>query len=122
MSYANSGFSPVTFRRGVPMMRLRRNPNPFPLIVIPQHRLDNVWALSSVLHEVSHNLQADLGLWEEIPKRVYQRLVSEGWLPAAIAQVWANWHKETMADMFALIWGGGGSDRIFDGCGRSCSG
>ncbi len=120
MSYANSGFSPVTFRRGVPMMRLRRNPNPFPLIVIPQHRLDNVWALSSVLHEVSHNLQADLGLWEEIPQRVYQRLVSEGRLPAAVAQVWANWHKETMADMFALILGGAAAiESLMDVVGRA---
>ena len=68
-SYAHSGFSPATFRRGVPLRRLRHNPNLFPLIMLPQHRLDNVWALSSVLHEVSHNLQADLGLWEEIPGR-----------------------------------------------------
>jgi hypothetical protein len=120
ISYANSGFSPVTFRRGVPMMRLRRNPNPFPLIVIPQHRLDNVWALSSVLHEVSHNLQADLGLWEEIPKRVYQRLITEGQLPATVAQVWAKWHKETMADMFALILGGPAAiESLMDVVGRA---
>jgi hypothetical protein len=120
ISYANSGFSPVTFRRGVPLMRLRRNPNPFPLIVIPQHRLDNVWALSSVLHEVSHNLQADLGLWEEIPQRVYQRLIIEGRFPSQIAQVWANWHKETMADMFALILGGPAAiESLMDVVGRA---
>ncbi|HZT98873.1 MAG TPA: hypothetical protein VFA10_04395, partial [Ktedonobacteraceae bacterium] len=52
-SYANSGFSPATYRRGVPLARLRFNKNLFPLITLPQHRLDNVWALSSVLHEVS---------------------------------------------------------------------
>src|SRR6266700_7115883 len=72
-SYAHSGFSPATFRRGVPLARLRFNKNLFPLIMLPQHRLDNVWALSSVLHEVSHNLQADLELWEEMPARIFQR-------------------------------------------------
>ncbi len=119
-SYAHSGFSPATFRRGVPMMRLRRNPNPFPLIMLPQHRLDNVWALSSVLHEISHNLQADLGLWEEIPARLYQRLTIEGKISADIARIWANWHKETMADMFALILGGPAAvESLMDVVGRS---
>lgn len=119
-SYANSGFSPATFRRGVPMTRLRRNPNPFPLIMLPQHRLDNVWALSSVLHEISHNLQADLGLWEEIPVRVYKRLTTEGRIPVEVAQVWANWHKETMADMFALILGGPAAvESLMDVVGRA---
>jgi hypothetical protein len=119
-SYANSGFSPATFRRGVPMMRLRRNPNPFPLIMLPQHRLNNVWALSSVLHEVSHNLQADLGLWEEIPARIYQRLTAEGQFAPEVAQVWARWHKETMADMFALVLGGPAAvESLMDVVGRS---
>ena len=104
-SYAASGFSPATYRRGVPLRRLRHNPNLFPLIMLPQHRLDNVWALSSVLHEVSHNLQADLGLWEEVPARIHRRATGEG-LPPAVAGVWARWHKEMMADMFALLLGG----------------
>lgn len=119
-SYANSGFSPATFRRGVPIMRLRRNPNPFPLIMLPQHRLDNVWALSSILHEVSHNLQADLGLWEEIPARLYQRLTTEGKIPDQVAKIWAQWHKETMADMFALVLGGPAAvESLMDVVGRS---
>jgi hypothetical protein len=105
-SYAASGFSPATYRRGVPLRRLRHNPNLFPLIQLPQHRLDNVWALSSVLHEVSHNLQADLGLWEEMPVRIYKRLTTDGRLSPTVARVWAKWHKEMMADMFALVLGG----------------
>ncbi len=119
-SYARSGFSPATFRRGVPITKLRRNPNPFPLIMLPQHRLDNVWALSSVLHEVSHNLQADLGLWDVIPARVFQRLTTEGRIPAEVAQVWANWQKEIMADMFALVLGGPAAvESLMDVVGRS---
>ncbi|HEY9614306.1 hypothetical protein [Allocoleopsis sp.] len=118
--YANSGFSPVTYRRGVPLTKLRRNPNPFPLIVLPQHRLSNVWALSSILHETSHNLQADLGLWEEIPARIYNRLTTEGRISPDIAQVWARWHKEMMADMFALVLGGPATvESLMDVVGRS---
>ncbi len=119
-SYANSGFSPATYRRGVPLARLRFNKNLFPLITLPQHRLDNVWALSSVLHEVSHNLQADLGLWEEMPMHIYRRLTSEGHIAPKVAQVWARWHKEMMADMFALLLGGPAAvESLMDVVGRA---
>src|SRR5438105_13180908 len=119
-SYAKSGFSPATYRRGVPLEGLRFNKNLFPLTMLPQHRLDNVWALSSVLHEVSHNLQADLGLWEEMPVRIYQRLTAEGRIPPKVAQVWARWHKEMMADMFALLLGGPAAvESLMDVVGRA---
>jgi len=122
-SYAQSGFSPLTYRRGVPLSKLRKHPNLFPLIMLPQHRLDNVWALSSVLHEVSHNLQADLGLWEEIPARIQHRLTSEGRFPPEVVNLWANWHKETMADMFALVLGGPAAvESLMDVVGRSAAG
>ncbi|HET8909844.1 MAG TPA: hypothetical protein VFN23_00170 [Ktedonobacteraceae bacterium] len=119
-SYANSGFSPSTYRRGVPLMRLRYNKNLFPLIMLPQHRLDNVWALSSVLHEVSHNLQADLGLWDEMPGHIYRRLITEGRITPTVAQIWARWHKEMMADMFALLLGGPAAvESLMDVVGRA---
>ena len=59
---ARTGFSPATFRRNLPLRRLGRQLNPFPLIQLPYHRLVNPWTLGAVLHEVSHNLQNDLGL------------------------------------------------------------
>jgi hypothetical protein len=105
-SYADSGFSPSTFRRGVPLTKLRHHPNLFPLIVLPQHRLSNVWALSSVLHEVSHNLQADLGLWQVIPRLLHRRITADAGLPDEIGRLWAMWHKELTADLFALLLGG----------------
>jgi hypothetical protein len=119
-SYASAGFSPLTYRRRVPLRRLRRHPNLFPLVVFPQHRLDNVWALSSVLHEVSHNLQADLGLWEVMPKLVFDRLTRDGGLPPDLAAIWARWHKEIAADMFALVLGGPATvESLMDVVGRS---
>jgi hypothetical protein len=119
-SYSSSGFSPATIRRDVPIARLRFNKNLFPLIMLPQHRLDNVWALSSVLHEVSHNLQADLGLWDEMPIHIYRRLTTEARVAPGVAQIWAKWHKEMMADMFALLLGGPAAiESLMDVVGRA---
>jgi hypothetical protein len=119
-SYADAGFSPYTYRRGVPLRRLRHHSNLFPLVVLPQHRLNNVWALSSVLHEVSHNLQADLGLWEVMPKLIAERLINDGRLPVEVARVWARWHKEITADMFAVLLGGPAAvESLMDVVGRS---
>jgi hypothetical protein len=119
-SYASSGFSPLTYRRGVPLQRLRYHPNLFPLVVIPQHRLDAVWALSSVLHETAHNLQADLGLWEVMPRLVFRRLTGDGRVPADVAAVFARWHKEIAADLFALMLGGPATvESLMDVVGRS---
>ena len=104
-SYAASGFSPATYRRGVPLKRLRFQRTLFPLIMLPQHRLDNVWALSSVLHEVSHNLQADVGLWDVMPILLYRRLTTEGRLPPAVATVWAGGTRRSRATSSHSLWG-----------------
>src|SRR5215218_8457790 len=44
-SYMRTGFSPATFRRGIPLRRLGQQINPFPLIQLPYHRLINPWTL-----------------------------------------------------------------------------
>jgi len=121
-SYMATGFTPSTFRRGVPLSRLGDLANPFPIIQLPYHRLVNPWTLGAVHHEVSHNIQNDLGLWNVVPVRLRQRLIQEG-LPPAVAAVWARWHKEIWADLCGLLLGGpavvaslvdvvGGSPRI----------
>ncbi len=103
--YMETGFSPATFRRGVRIRKLGRLANPFPLIQLPYHRLVNPWTLGAVLHESAHNLQADLGLWQAVPLRVARRLLSAG-IPSAVALIWARWHKETWADLCAVLLGG----------------
>jgi len=119
LSYASSGFGPATYRRGVPIRRLRHHPNLFPLIMLPQHRLDNPWAMSSVLHEVSHNLQADLKMWDVMPGLLYRRLTAER-IPEQVAAIWAAWHKEVTADMYALVLGGPPAvESLMDVVGRS---
>src|SRR5581483_7113706 len=69
-SYMATGFSPATFRRGIPLSKLGKRLNPFPLIQLPYHRLVNPWTLGAVLHEISHNIQTDLGLSKAVPKNV----------------------------------------------------
>lgn len=104
-SYMRTGFSPATYRRGIPLGKLGRQLNPFPLIQLPYHRLVNPWTLGAVLHEVSHNLQSDLGLGRAIPVAVGKRLLREG-IDPAVARVWVQWNRETFADMCGLLLGG----------------
>ena len=104
-SYMETGFTPATFRRGVPLTRLGKRANPFPVVQLPYHRLVNPWTLGAVHHEVSHNLQSDLGLWQEVPRRIYRRLRRAG-LGPMVASVWTRWHKEIWADLSGLLLGG----------------
>ena len=104
-SYMRTGFAPATFRRGIPLSRLGKQINPFPLVQLPYHRLVNPWTLGAVLHEVSHNLQSDLGLSKDIPRKVALRLLNAG-LGRQVASVWARWNREMFADMSALLLGG----------------
>jgi hypothetical protein len=103
--YVRTGFSPATFRRGIPLRRLGRQLNPFPLIQLPYHRMVNPWTLGAVLHEVSHNLQSDLGLSRAVPRRIAQTLLKAG-LGSFVASVWTRWNREVFADLSALLLGG----------------
>ncbi len=104
-SYVRTGFSPATFRRSIPLRRLGRELNPFPLIQLPYHRLVNPWTLGAILHEVSHNLQNDLGLAQVIPRALARRLESAGY-PRAVVATWQRWNRETYADLSGLLLGG----------------
>jgi hypothetical protein len=65
----------------------------------------NPWTLGAVLHEVSHNLQNDLGLATAVPRGIARRLTAEG-LPRSVAAVWVRWNRETFADLSGLLLGG----------------
>jgi hypothetical protein len=104
-SYMRTGFSPATFRRGIPLQRLGRRLNPFPLVQLPYHRLINPWTLGAVLHEVSHNLQNDLGLAQVLPREISRELTRAGHPRVAVA-AWTRWNRETFADLSGLLLGG----------------
>ncbi len=101
--YMEHGYSPATMRRGVQLSRLLGEANPFPLIRIPWDR-DQPWQ-SVFLHEVSHNLQADLGIWQENRQAVLRRIMGSARDPF-LASVYGRWHKEIFADLAAILLGG----------------
>lgn len=103
LTYMEHGYSPATMRRGVTLSRLLGESNPFPLIRIPWDR-DNPWQ-AVFLHEVSHNLQADMGIWQENKDSVERRMMRTVGDPRIIA-VYGRWHKEIFADLAALLLGG----------------
>jgi hypothetical protein len=104
-SYMRTGFSPATFRRGIPLRRLGQQINPFPLIQLPYHRMVNPWTLGAVLHEVCHNLHNDLGLERVIPQAITRRLIRAG-CSRFVASVWTRWNRELFADVVGLLLGG----------------
>jgi hypothetical protein len=117
--YMRTGFSPATYRRGIPLRKLGKQLNPFPLIQLPYHRLVNPWTLGAILHEVSHNLQSDLGLNMAVPKRIARTVLRAGGSPK-LASTWTRWNRETFADMSGLLLGGPAIvGSLFDTIGRS---
>ena len=101
--YLEHGYSPATVRRGVSLARLLGDSLPFPVIRIPWDR-DKPWQ-AVFLHEVAHNLQADLRIWEDVRNDVVHRLTESRLTPVAIA-TFGRWHKEIFADLAALLLGG----------------
>ncbi|MFF0267517.1 N-acetylmuramoyl-L-alanine amidase [Kribbella sp. NPDC004536] len=103
--YMRTGFSPATFRRGIPLRRLGRQLNPFPLVQLPYHRLVNPWTIGAILHEVSHNLQNELQLEQAVPASIRHRLRAAG-VPVAISNIWTRWNREIFGDMVGCLLGG----------------
>lgn len=118
-SYMRTGFGPATFRRGIPVSFLGREKNPFPLVQLPYHRMLNPWTLGAVLHEVSHNIQSDLGLSKAVPLAMARQLLKHG-IPSSAAQIWTRWNREIFADLSGLLQGGPGVvPSLMDVVGRS---
>ena len=103
--YMRTGFSPATYRRGIPLRRLGRQLNPFPLVQLPYHRLVNPWTMGAILHEVSHNLQNELGLERAVPASILQTLRRRG-VAEPVARVWTRWNREIFGDMCGVLLGG----------------
>jgi hypothetical protein len=103
LCYMEHGYSPATMRRGVMLNRLLGEANPFPLIRIPWDR-DQPWQ-AVFMHEVAHNLQADLRIWQENRRAVVMRVLGASRQPM-LASIYGRWHKEIFADLAAILLGG----------------
>jgi hypothetical protein len=100
-----TGFGPATYRRGIQLRQLGQELNPFPLIQLPYHRLINPWTLGAVLHEVSHNLQSDLGLSRVVPLAIGRKLARANF-DGGVVRTWMRWNREIFADLSGLLLGG----------------
>src|SRR5262249_13721097 len=89
VTYLESSFSPATFRRGVLLRRLLGERNPFPLVRVPFERIESPWGMGVILHEIGHNLQADLGVWQETQRAVQRRVLQTTRHPW-ITRIWAR--------------------------------
>jgi hypothetical protein len=85
------------------LRRLLGETNPFPIIRIPWDR-ENPWQ-SVFLHEVAHNIQADLGIWQENRDAVATRM-NTGIGNPLVTTIFSRWHKEIFADLAAVLLGG----------------
>ena len=99
ITYLDHGYSPATMRREVSLKRLLGERNPFPLIRIPWDR-DNPWQ-AVFLHEIGHNLHADLGIWQENRKAVKNRMLFFTG-DMRLSKIYERWHKEIFADLIAV--------------------
>ncbi len=119
LSYIDASTGPATFRRGVKVSRIARNPNPFPLVRLPYSRLIAPWSLGAVPHEIGHNIQNDLTLWKEGPRLIDRELAKRG-LPKKVRDIWKVWHKEIYADLIgALLIGPAYVSSLMDVVGKS---
>ncbi|MCW2846635.1 MAG: hypothetical protein JWR90_609 [Marmoricola sp.] len=104
-AYMRTGFSPATYRRNIPLRKLGRQLNPFPLVQLPYHRMVNPWTMGAILHEVSHNLQNELALEKAVPAAILRAVRRTG-APSSVAMVWARWNREIFGDMVGCMLGG----------------
>jgi hypothetical protein len=117
--YMKTGFSPATFRRGIPLRRLDRRMNPFPLIELPMHRLASPWTLGAILHEVSHSLENELGLADVVRGRMAEGVRSTG-APEPVVAAITRWERELWSDLSGTLLGGPAVvASLFDVIGRS---
>src|SRR5216683_3273437 len=65
--YMKTGFAPATIRRGIPLRRLGKQLNPFPLVQLPYHRLVNPWTLGAVMDVIGRAPAAVLGFSQRGP-------------------------------------------------------
>lgn len=103
VSYMEHGYSPATMRRGAVLARLLGEANAFPVIRIPWDR-DNPWQ-SVFVHEVAHNLHADMGIWHENKLAVLRRVARDTG-DRRLTTIYGRWHKEIFADLAALLLAG----------------
>lgn len=112
LTYCTAEFSPATWVRGSRpndgrAYHLGEAKLPIPVIEVPWDHLENLWELCSLLHEVGHDIEADLKLRDPLKAALSQQLQAAG-VPPVRMQRWLAWQAEVFADLVAIRLGGAG--------------
>jgi hypothetical protein len=105
---------PLTAARGTEaaglsstITRFKKQRLPIPLILFPADRLDSLWTFATVMHEVGHDLDADLAFANEAVELTDQTLAMAG-VTDTRRTAWRRWGKENVADAMGVVLGGAG--------------
>lgn len=110
LTYLTADFSPATWARGTRPwdghnFELGTATLPIPVIRLPWDHIENAWELTSLMHEVGHDLEADLKLRAPLVNALQARL-QQAAVPQARVARWTKWQAETFCDLVALQLGG----------------
>lgn len=97
--YCDRGFGASTLREGV--LFPDGSPNPLPLIQVPYTRLTEPLHLTSVIHEVGHEISVRLALlpvFGILARRVCERIV----ISSQVGEFYAYWMSELVPDFIGF--------------------
>jgi hypothetical protein len=97
--YCDRGFGASVVREGVPFPD--GTPNPMPLIQIPYSRLAEKYNLTSIVHEVGHEVMVRLGLHASLPAALADGLRRAG-ASAHLSDFFALWSRELGPDFWTF--------------------
>jgi hypothetical protein len=97
--YCDRGFGASILREGVILPD--QSPNPVPLIQIPYSRLKEKYNLTSIIHEVGHEVMIRLGLVKEIPK-AFRLALDKVDASDNIKELYALWSAEIGPDFWTF--------------------
>lgn len=97
--YCERGIGAAIARESVPFPD--GSPNPMPLIQIPYARLSEKYNLTSLLHEVGHQVLHRLHLVEALPRLIHAALRDAG-ASKTLAQLYSLWIFEIGPDFWAF--------------------
>jgi hypothetical protein len=106
LTYLTANFSPATWVRGSRPTDGRNydlgvSLLPIPVIEMPWDHVVNYWEFLSLVHEVGHDLEADLKLRPSLFLSLQMELMRAN-VPAARINIWLAWQAEVFADLVAL--------------------
>jgi hypothetical protein len=98
--------SPVTWPRNVPESKLDHRTLPIPIVGLPWDHQRSTWEFLSLHHEVSHDIDTDLGDLSSEIATILVSALEEDKVPSERVAIWHKWMPEIFADFLGILLGG----------------